>query len=150
MAACGGNKLSGRTRLAVLGLALFACAGPPATVVPAGTEITLAPGERARLAGSDFAVTFEKVVRDDRCPVGVFCIHFGDARVAFRAGRAGADTTVVLSTADTAAPAIIGLYRLELQGLAPFKQQETAIPAAAYRATIKVSRSDSLPAGKSP
>src|SRR5512146_2190190 len=130
MAAGGSNKLSGRTRLAVLGLALFACASPPARVVPVDSEITLAPGERAQLAGSDFVVTFEKVVRDDRCPVGVFCIHFGDAKVAFRARRAGADTTVVLSTADTAAPAVIHPYRLELQGLAPFKQRETAIPAA--------------------
>ena len=150
MAAVGSFSASGRKRLALLGLALFACARPPATVVPADSEITLAPGERAQLAGSDFVVTFEKVIRDDRCPVGVFCIHFGDAQVAFRAGRAGADTTVVLSTADTTAPAAIGPYRLELQALAPFKQQETAIPAAAYRATIRVSRSDSLPAGKSP
>ena len=128
--------------VALLGLALFACAGPPARVVPVDSEITLAPGERAQLAGTDFVVTFEKVVQDDRCPVGVFCIHFGDARVAFRARGAGSDTTVVLSTADTAAPAAIGPYRLELQALAPFKQQETAIPAAAYRATIKVSRSE--------
>ena len=142
MAAGGSNKLSGRTRLALLGLALFACAGPPATVVPADSEIILAPGERAQLAGTDFLVTFEQVVQDDRCPVGVFCIHFGDARVAFRARGAGSDTTVVLSTADTAAPAAIGPYRLELQALAPFKQQETAIPAAAYRATIRVSRSE--------
>jgi hypothetical protein len=144
----GGSSASSLRCLAPLGLALFACAGPPARVVPADSEIILAPGERAQFAGSDFVVTFEKVVRDDRCPVGVFCIHFGDARVAFRARRAGADTTVVLSTADTAAPAAIGPYRLELQALAPFKQQETAIPAAAYRATIRVSRSDSLPAGR--
>jgi len=136
--------------LALLGLAVFACTRPPARVVPVDSEITLAPGERAQLAGTDFLVTFEQVVQDDRCPVGVFCIHFGDAQVAFRAGRAGADTTVVLSTADTTAPAAIGPYRLELEGLAPFKQQETAIPAAAYRATVKVSRSDSLPSGKSP
>jgi hypothetical protein len=146
----GAFPASSRTRLALLGLVLLGCAGPPATVVPVNSEITLAPGERARLAGSDFVVTFESVVRDDRCPVGVFCIHFGDAQVAFRAGRAGADTTVVLSTADTTAPAAIGPYRLELEGLAPFKQQETAIPAAAYRATVKVSRSDSLPAGRAP
>lgn len=142
MAAGGSFSASGRTRLALLGLALFACTGPPARVVPADSEITLAPGERAQLAGTDFLVTFEKVVQDDRCPVGVFCIHFGDARVAFRARGAGSDTTVVLSTADTAAPAAIGPYRLELQGLAPFKQQEAAIPAAAYRATIRVSRSE--------
>lgn len=141
-AAVGSDRASRRTRLTLLGLALFACAGPPATVVPAGSEITLAPGERAQLAGTDFLVTFEKVVQDDRCPVGVFCIHFGDARVAFRARGAGSDTTVVLSTADTTAPAAIGPYRLELQALAPFKQQETAIPAAAYRATIRVSRSE--------
>jgi hypothetical protein len=146
----GAWPASSRTRLALLGLAVFACAGPPATVVPADSEITLAPGERAQVAGSDFVITFEKVVRDDRCPVGVFCIHFGDALVAFRAERAGTDTTVVLSTADTTAPAAIGPYRLELDALAPFKQQETAIPATAYRATVKVSRSDSLPAGRAP
>ena len=142
MAAVGPFSASGRIGVALLGLAVFACTGPPAKVVPVDSEITLAPGERAQLAGTDFVVSFEKVVRDDRCPVGVFCIHFGDARVAFRARGAGSDTTVVLSTADTAAPAAIGPYRLELQALAPFKQQETAIPAAAYRATIKVSRSE--------
>lgn len=139
-----------RITLALLGLALLACAGPPTAVIPADSGITLAPGERAQLAGSDFVVTFEKVIRDDRCPVGVFCIHFGDARVAFRAAGAGADTTVVLSTADTAAPAIIGPYRLDLQALAPFKRQEAEIPAAAYRATIRVSRSDSPPAPRRP
>jgi hypothetical protein len=136
--------------VALLGLALFACAGPPARVLPRDSEITLAPGERAQLAGSDFVVSFEKVLHDDRCPVGVFCIHFGDARVAFRAGRPAADTTVVLSTADSAASAAIGAYRLELVALAPFKQQETEIPAAAYRATVRVSRSDSLPSGRAP
>ena len=101
-----------------------------------------APKGLRRTVTVHFLVTFEQVVQDDRCPVGVFCIHFGDARVAFRARGAGSDTTVVLSTADTAAPAAIGPYRLELQALAPFKQQETAIPAAAYRATIRVSRSE--------
>ncbi len=142
MAAGGSNTLSARMRLVLLSLTLCACAAPPPTVVPADSPVTLAPGERAQLAGSDFFVTFEKVVRDDRCPVGVFCIHFGDARVAFRGGAAGADTTVVLSTADTAASAAIGPYRLELEALAPFKQRETDIPAAAYRATIRVSRSE--------
>lgn len=142
MAACGSLRASGRTRLALLGVALFACARPPATVVPADSEITLAPGERAQLAGTDFLVTFEKVVQDDRRPVGVSCIHFGDARAAFRARGAGSDTTVVLPTADTTSPAAIGPYRLELQALAPFKHQEAAIPAAAYRATIRVSRSE--------
>ena len=142
MAAGGSFSASGRIGVALLGLAVFACTGPPAKVVPVDSEITLAPGERAQLAGTDFVVTFDKVVRDDRCPVGVFCIHFGDARVAFRARGAGPDTTVILSTADTTSPAAIGPYRLELQALAPFKQQETAIPAAAYRATIKVSRSE--------
>ena len=44
--------------LALLGLAVFACTRPPARVVPAGSEITLAPGERAQLAGTDFLVTF--------------------------------------------------------------------------------------------
>lgn len=150
MAACGSLSASGRTRLTLLGLALFACAGPPATVVPADSEATLAPGERAQVAGTDFVVTFEKVVRDDRCPVGVFCIHFGDAQVAFRARGAGPDTTVILSTADTAAPAAIGSYRLELTALAPFKRQETEIPASAYRATVRVSRSDSLGTGRAP
>lgn len=145
--AAGSSSGGGRTRLAVLGLALFACVGRPATVVSADSTITLAPGERAQLAGSDFVVTFEKVVQDDRCPVGVFCIHFGDARVAFRATRAGADTTVVLSTADTAAPTAIGPYRLDLHALAPFRE-EIATPAAAYRATIGLSRSDSPPAGR--
>src|SRR5712692_5939802 len=42
---------------ALLGLALFACAGPSATVVPADSDITLAPGQRAQLAGSDLVVT---------------------------------------------------------------------------------------------
>lgn len=141
-----------RTWLAPLGLALAACAAPPAParVVPADSEVTLAPGERAQLASSDFFVTFEKVVRDDRCPVGVFCIHFGDARVAFHARGAGPDTTVILSTADTAAPAAIGPYRLELTALAPFKQRETDIPAGAYRATVRVSRSDSAHTGRAP
>jgi len=150
MAAVGSFGASGRKRLALLGLALSACAGPPATVVPADSEITLAPGGRAQLAGTDFLVTFERVVQDDRCPVGVFCIHFGDARVAFRARGAGSDTTVVLSTADTAAAAAIGSYRLELTLLAPFKRQETEIPASAYRATVRVSRSDSLRTGRAP
>lgn len=126
------------------------CAGPPATVVPADTVITLAPGERAQLAGSDFVVTFEKVVRDDRCPLGVFCVQFGDAGVAFRARASGLDTALVLSTSDTAPPAIIGRYRLELTTLAPIKRQDAAIPANAYRATITVSRSGTPPARKAP
>src|SRR4029077_3055428 len=97
------------------------------TVAP-DTAVTLAPGERVHLRGSDLTLTFVRVVRDDRCPLGVFCIRFGDARVAFRVRQARQDTLLVLSTADTAAPATVGAYRISLEALAPIRGEGRARP----------------------
>jgi hypothetical protein len=108
-------------------------------VVP-GTTVTLAPGERVQLRGSDLTLTFVRVVRDDRCPLGVFCIHFGDASVAFRVRQAQHDTLLVLSTADTATAATVGAYRIVLDALAPVRRQETTIPDTTYRASVILGR----------
>jgi hypothetical protein len=127
-------------RTPILGLLLLSCAPPaPITVAP-DTTVTLAPGERAQLRGSDLTLTFVRVVRDDRCPLGVFCIRFGDARVAFRVRQARQDTLLVLSTADTATPATVGAYRIALDALAPIRRQETTIPDTTYRATVILGR----------
>jgi hypothetical protein len=108
------------------------------------TAVTLAPGERVQLRESDLTLTFVRVVRDDRGPLGVFCIQFADARVAFRVQQARQDTEVVLSTADTPTPATVGAYRIALDALAPIRRQETTVPATMYRATVILGRIGTL------
>jgi len=45
------------------------------------SDLTLRYGESKNLPGEDIRVTFEKVLEDSRCPVGVTCVWEGNAKI---------------------------------------------------------------------
>ena len=70
-------------------LAFSACDGftPESSATDAAakheaTKFVLELGETAKLSGGA-SLTFEEVLSDNRCPVGVLCVERGEARVLF-------------------------------------------------------------------
>lgn len=55
-------------------------------MVAPGEEFPLREGELKGVAGGSFAIRFERVLEDSRCPMNARCIWEGNARIAIRAG----------------------------------------------------------------
>jgi len=131
--------------MAVLCCLLFAtaCGGNSATGPTVGfnQQVTLAPGETARVDGSDVRLQFVDVTVDSRCPIGVFCIQAGEAIVQIRASGGGATTSYDLHTGDASrAAASHGDVRFALTQLAPFRPNGGTIAKSDYRATLEITR----------
>ena len=115
--------------------------GPAGPTVGFDEQVTLAPGNTARVNGSDVRLQFVGVSADSRCPLGVFCIQAGEAVVQIRASGGGATTTYDLHTGDAnRAGASHGDVRFTLAQLAPFRTASGTIAASDYRATLEISR----------
>src|SRR6185503_20430877 len=64
---------------------LTACqTATPSALESAGlnTEVTLAPGQSAAVAGTDLTITFHSVVDDERCPSEIECAASGPVTVS--------------------------------------------------------------------
>jgi hypothetical protein len=118
--------------------------GAPADVpsspqqAPASREIQLAPGETARVDG--LTVKFDGVSDDSRCPLGVQCFWEGDAVVMVAVSApAQAGGNLELHTAGRyPREGTYGRYKIELTALVPQPKEGEPVPAADYRATLRV------------
>jgi hypothetical protein len=131
--------------IAVLCCLLFAiaCGGdtPTGPTVGVNEQVTLAPGQTARVNGSDVRLQFVDVSSDSRCPIGVFCIQGGEAIVRIRASGGGSTTTYELHTGDASrAAASHGDIRFVLAQLAPFRPSGGTVAQSDYRATLEITR----------
>lgn len=109
--------------------------------VAVGEPFTLAPGEAARVTGTDLVVRFVRVEGDSRCPVDVTCVWEGDAAVVVETERDDVARSWRLHTpGESVGPgtADVGGLRLELVGLAPAPRSGQPIDPDAYRATFTV------------
>ena len=114
---------------------------PTGPTVDFNQQVTLAPGETARVNGSDVRLQFAGVSADSRCPIGVFCIQAGEAVVQIRASGAGGGTTYDLHSGDASrAAASHGDVRFALTQLTPFRPQSGTIAQSDYRATLEITR----------
>lgn len=115
--------------------------GPdPRTGMDGEMSLTLAPGQSVTLGEVDpLRVTFQRVVGDSRCPVGVQCVWAGEAEVELRVARAGADTVVTLHGVREPRRVEYGGHVILLAGVTPEPLQGGVDPAA-YRATLVVDR----------
>jgi len=123
-------------------LAATACdeTSPAAPSVGLGGRFTLAPGERARVEGTELRLQFLEVTGDSRCPADALCIQGGDALVHVLASD-GTTMRYELHTGDSSrAAATHGGYLIELVELQPYPFSSQPIQPGDYRATLVVSR----------
>lgn len=137
-------------RLAALAAVTLACGGsggdeggeegggPPVVAVPYGERFDLGLGRRA-LVGGEFAVVFERVAEESRCPAGARCVQAGNAAAAFAVESDAGRATLTLNTGrePTRAAAMGG--EVGLIELSPPPAAGAAPDTTEYVATLVVS-----------
>jgi hypothetical protein len=99
----------------------------------------LQPGGSALISGASFAVRFNRVTGDSRCPADAICIQGGDAIVSITAIDDDALVDLELHTGSMA-PVRYGSYTITLVQLQPYPFSSRTIRPDEYRATLKVTR----------
>ena len=133
-------------------LAASACTSPardlltlptaPASTVPMGTDFTLAPGESVLVNSGALTLTFVGVTSESRCPTSALiqCVWAGSARIALRATSSAGSRDISLETVANKDTDTIDHFVVQLVGVTPAPLTSDPIPAAAYRATLRVVR----------
>jgi hypothetical protein len=124
-------------------LAMTACDenSPTGPTVGLNQQFTLAPGQTARIEGTDIRMQFVRVSGDSRCPADAFCIQGGDAIVHVRASGGVGSAEYELHTGDSSrASARHGNIHIELAQLQPYPFSSRTINPSEYRATFTARR----------
>ena len=115
-------------------------------------EFSLAPGQTARIRGTDLTLTFNAVLSDDRCPIEVECAASGPVTVSLTVQRgdivpAGL-ALETLTDEEGRSPGVpfegiqdsveAGDYIVRLLGVLPHPRNLSGIKAADYEATFVV------------
>jgi hypothetical protein len=104
------------------------------------TTMTLQPGQRLSVDGSNLSLQFTGVSNDSRCPADALCISAGEAVAVFEATLAArGGVRLELSTLEARRAVDVGDFRVELRGLEPYPFGSLPpIRPGDYRATIHV------------
>ncbi|MGC8777532.1 MAG: hypothetical protein ACP5Q4_02530, partial [Candidatus Caldatribacteriaceae bacterium] len=110
--------------------------------IPLGAPFDLPLGKRVLLRGEDLSITFQEVLEDSRCPLGVTC--FWEGRVVFTVvveeqGEEG-HFTVTLHPTDFPHAEYWKAYRFTFLDFGPEREVGVEIPLHAYRLTVMVER----------
>ena len=136
----------GLSRLALTGVALFACSvAAAAQTARVGREFKVRAGQVVTLDGGGLRLRFARVASDSRCPEDVNCVWAGNAEVLVEVGGKGwrGKRTLTLDTnagAPRASEVGYGRYTLRLVGLSPRPLANRKIAARQYTATLLVSK----------
>jgi hypothetical protein len=105
-----------------------------------GQQFLLGQDVPVSLADTGYLLSFEKVLEDSRCPLGVSCIWEGNARVVVRFIADSDEFSLELNTsARFVTSATRGEFRVELRQLDPTPRADA--PTTGYVATLVVSKS---------
>jgi len=115
--------------------------GNPVAPAPATpVRATLAPGQSVVVPGTAYAVRFEGVPEDSRCPGDALCIDAGNAIVAITVRSPATARGLLLHTARPDPVGYDGLT-IALDALAPYPFSSLPpIRPNDYRATLVISR----------
>jgi hypothetical protein len=102
-------------------------------------EFELQPGSFSVISGASFAIRFDGVSGDSRCPADVLCIQGGDAIVGISLIDDGQSRRLELHTGDMRPVSYDG-YTIALVQLQPYPFSSRTIQPDEYRATLKVTR----------
>ena len=110
----------------------------PTVTVPMGSDFTLAPNQSAIVNPGDVQLTFGGVTNESRCPTSVQCVQAGSARIALRVVSTTGSRDLAVETRPSSDTASIDGFLVRLVGVAPVPGNFDPIPAASYRATLRV------------
>ena len=137
-------------------LAVCILAGCQGAIPPVDTninkEFSLAPGQSARIRGSDLTLIFNAVLSDDRCPIEVECAASGPVTVSLTVQRGDIVPTGLaleaLTDQEGRSPGVpfegiqdsveAGDHIIRLVGVLPHPKDLSGIKASDYEATFIV------------
>jgi hypothetical protein len=134
----------------VLGLAalLAGCGGgdddfklPTGAEFGLGVEVQLRIGQSGQISAESFAMQFQSVSEDSRCPLGAVCVQAGQATVQLVASRSGvAAQQVALTIPGSLATVSYAGYTVRLTKLEPYPVAGQPTSPSSYVATFVVTR----------
>ena len=117
-------------------------AGTPAAINQIGTnaEFSLAPGQQAKIDGTQIILRFDGVGEDSRCPQGVQCVWAGNAvvKVSITEGDIAFQRMALNTSVEPRNITFMG-YVISLVSVRP-EARQGGIPAGDYTAVFKVTR----------
>jgi hypothetical protein len=118
------------------------CDSPTDRSPALGATFNVRLGERATLDAEGLTLTFESVVGDSRCPVGVTCVWEGNARVVVKAERppAGPEALELNTSARQGAQAAYQVYEVRLLDVRPAPEHGRALDSSSYCVSLQVVR----------
>jgi hypothetical protein len=119
-------------------MAATACSNDP--TVPLDRAFTLDAGQTVSVDDAELSIRFVRVTADSRCPVNVQCVWAGNGQIEIEARDDVETVTLALNTMEGATETVVGQYRIQLVALDPPPLAGQNIPAANYRATLKVTK----------
>jgi hypothetical protein len=112
---------------------------PTAPAPPSRQQFVLGPGQSAAIQGTAYALRFDAVEGDSRCPADAFCVLAGDAVVKVSVLTATSAQACALRT-GTMRPCTYADLTVSLVQLDPYPFSARPIEPADYRATLLVTR----------
>lgn len=143
-----------KKRLGVLSvlllLLLFACGDSILNPrVKIDEPFQLKYGQFKILQPDNLVITFEQLISDSRCPIGVVCFIAGDAEILLRLQKGNSDPTTIhlkiglrVTKKDTFAHQFVDAlgYRFTLMELDPHPYMDKHFSKSSYTAFLKIQR----------
>ena len=126
---------------------LIGCQPTSTTTADAGLgqDFMLKVGREVAIKGEDFAVGFDSVIEDSRCPKSVQCVQAGRAMIALNVrnpSSKGAPFRIMLSTAPAQNQVSYQGYTIQLKLVSPYPETPgQKIESKDYEVTLAVSKS---------
>lgn len=115
---------------------LFASGCSQGARVKPGEEFSLKIGEQVVLEGSNFAISFQGVLEDSRCPQGAECFWEGRVIARLRIGKEEVDAEIVESRLPQ--EMVFGEYRMVILRILPPRTSFALPDEKEYRIFLKV------------
>lgn len=130
-----------RVFVLVVLVSALACSGssPTAPAPPSRQQFVLGPGQSAAIQGTAYALRFDAVEGDSRCPADALCVLGGDAVVKVSVLTATSAQAYELRT-GAMQPFTYADLTVSLVQLDPYPFSARPIAPEDYRATLLVAR----------
>jgi hypothetical protein len=121
-------------------LLLLITVQPAFAVYPLGEPFTLFQDEKVEVGENGLTITFDGVLVDSRCPIGVVCVWEGDAETQFTLGIPGQeDVVAVLHTKYNWDHDVeVWNHRVLMLMLQPYPEFGVPMDPLGYRAVLEV------------
>ncbi|MFT3845543.1 MAG: hypothetical protein QM725_10850 [Lacibacter sp.] len=120
---------------------LSSCTKEDTCVIKLNKPFTIAYSQVACSETEQFAVKFDSVVTDCRCPANAMCIWAGYAEIKLSLLQNNTQTDFYLSTLYSKTDTVVGGYRFHLNSIDPYPGSfSTPVTKEDYVANITVSK----------